>query len=579
MSPLVRCIRFLLLPVAIPLCCPAQQGVVPSSTTNEAFLQPQVTNEKGDGSSPVAILPGPLIEATELYRRGDFAGALAAYKHWLELHPGSPDAYAGIVRTYLKKKDPKQAAEAAEQGIVASASPQVRAARAEVWFRQGRIADAENEWVGIVNSGYPEARAYLGIARVRGAVAMYKGAKAMIDKAYELDPNDPDIDDEWVGTLSRNERIKYLQDRLAGQNNWTPDEREDARNYLEFLLARSKQKDASCRLVSHVTSTETQLLSLLHDPTHLRGFGLPVFLNGRKSSLMLDTGAGGIVVKRSIAEHSGITKISTSKIWGIGNKGRRNAFIGIADSIKIGELEFQGCPVEVIESRSVADEDGLIGADVFEDFLVELDFPNQKLRLSPLPQRPGEALQKPALRDEDDSDESNGVEPTNESSGEGKPEGKTKTPERAGPQDRYIAPEMQRYTRVFRFGHDLLVPTKIGDVSSKLFLLDSGALTNSISPEAAREVTKVHGDPDMIVEGISGRVEKVFSATKATLQFGHLRQENQDMTAFDTKSLSDDTGTEISGFLGFTTLRFLDIKIDYRDALVDFQYDAKRWNR
>jgi len=51
-----------------------------------------------------------------------------------------------------------------------------------------------------------------------------------------------------------------------------------------------------------------------------------------------------------------------------------------------------------------------------------------------------------------------------------------------------------------------------------------------------------------------------------------LRQENQDMTAFDTKNLSDDIGTEISGFLGFTTLRLLDIKIDYRDALVDFKY-------
>ncbi len=43
--------------------------------------------------------------------------------------------------------------------------------------------------------------------------------------------------------------------------------------------------------------------------------------------------------------------------------------------------------------------------------------------------------------------------------------------------------------------------------------------------------------------------------------------------------ISDHAGTEISGTLGFTPLRLLDIKIDYRDGLVDFGYDAKRWGQ
>jgi Aspartyl protease len=130
---------------------------------------------------------------------------------------------------------------------------------------------------------------------------------------------------------------------------------------------------------------------------------------------------------------------------------------------------------------------------------------------------------------------------------------------------------------VFRFGHDLLIPTSIGKVHAKLFILDTGSLVNFISPAAASEVTKVHGDSDTIVTGLSGKVDKVYSANKAVLQFGHLRQENQDMTAFDTTQLSDDAGTEVSGLLGFAMLRFLDIKIDYRDALVDFGYNPKRW--
>ena len=212
-------------------------------------------------------------------------------------------------------------------------------------------------------------------------------------------------------------------------------------------------------------------------------------------------------------------------------------------------------------------EDGLIGADVFGDFLVEIDFPWEKLKLRELPKRPGQSDQPLALKnEEDDSDQEAASKTDTPEAGDKKTALGASS---SGPQDRYIAPEMQSFAHVYRFGHHLLVPTKVGDAPSKLFLLDTGALTNSISPEAAREVTKVHND-STIVKGLSGSVNKVYTAKKAVLQFGHLRQENQDMLSFDTTSISNDNGTEVSGFLGFVTLRFLDIKIDYRDALVDF---------
>jgi hypothetical protein len=135
---------------------------------------------------------------------------------------------------------------------------------------------------------------------------------------------------------------------------------------------------------------------------------------------------------------------------------------------------------------------------------------------------------------------------------------------------------MQSYTRVFRFGHLLLVPTTIGGAPGKLFLLDSGAFNNHITPAAAREVTKVRNS-DTIVHGLSGSVNKVYSADKAVLEFGRLKQENQDLLTFDLTGISDRVGTEISGTLGFGVLRMLDVKIDYRDGLVDFEYDPKRW--
>src|SRR5205814_4915469 len=90
-----------------------------------------------------------------------------------------------------------------------------------------------------------------------------------------------------------------------------------------------------------------------------------------------------------------------------------------------------------------------------------------------------------------------------------------------GPQDRYIAPEMQSYTKIFRFGHELLIPTRVSDAPTKLFLIDTGGFSNMISADAAREVTKVHSDSRMQIRGLNGTVKNVYSADKAVIQFSH----------------------------------------------------------
>ena len=62
------------------------------------------------------------------------------------------------------------------------------------------------------------------------------------------------------------------------------------------------------------------------------------------------------------------------------------------------------------------------------------------------------------------------------------------------------------------------------------------------------------------------------------LQFSHFLHERQQLVSFDTSRMSNDTGTEIAGILGFAMLRLMDVKIDYRDGLVDFQFDPNRFH-
>jgi hypothetical protein len=134
---------------------------------------------------------------------------------------------------------------------------------------------------------------------------------------------------------------------------------------------------------------------------------------------------------------------------------------------------------------------------------------------------------------------------------------------------------MSNWTRVFRFGHMVLVQTNVNDSPRMLFGLDTGAFANILSVRAGHQVSKVSSEERLRVHGLNGEVTKVYSA-KATLSFGHLRQPSMDIVTLDLSSQSRRFGTEISGFLGFAMLRLLEVKLDYRDGLVDFEYDPKR---
>jgi hypothetical protein len=137
---------------------------------------------------------------------------------------------------------------------------------------------------------------------------------------------------------------------------------------------------------------------------------------------------------------------------------------------------------------------------------------------------------------------------------------------------------MSDWTKVFRFGHTMLVPTSVNDSKFMLFGLDTGAFSNLLSVRAGRQVSKVSSEDRVRVRGVNGAVNKVYSSEKATLRFGHFQQPNLGIITLDLSTISRHTGTEVSGFLGFAMLRQLEVELDYRDGLVDFKYDPKRVN-
>jgi predicted aspartyl protease len=370
----------------------------------------------------------------------------------------------------------------------------------------------------------------------------------MIDKARALDPVDPDVELEWNNSLPLGDRIGRLEKYLKSPAGAQANDRANDQHYLDYLKTLANAP-GSCQLVQPRDSAEFPMGRILADAEHVRGYGIQVSVNSRKANLMLDTGASGILISHRLAEKARLTKITETTIRAIGDGGESGAYAAIAGSVKIGDLEFRDCPVRVLENPSMVDEEGVIGADFFEHFLVNLDFPEQKLHLSALPKR---------ARD--------GLDPLTGST----------TREL---QEWYLPREMDSYTRAYRFGSYLLIPTQVGDVRGKLFVLDTGGFKSQITPVAARQITRLRGASDTTVTGINGTVKHVYSADNIPLQFGNLPQQSRSLISFDLTPVSNGLGTEISGILGFDLLQSLDIKIDYRDALVDFQYQPKRRNR
>jgi tetratricopeptide (TPR) repeat protein len=524
------------------------------------------------GAPPVSDAD-TLVLAEKLYGQGDYAAALAQYQALLPAHPKWPKIYSGLARVYLKQGKVQEASDAVAKGLEQADSPAIRIALGEVDFRQGKIFEAEQEWAKVINSGNEEARAYLGMARVSHANSMYKRSNTLIDKAHELDPQDPDIRRYWIGTRSRQERIKDLEAELL-----QIDAKSERRIHLQHALDLLKSTQGqNCRLVGNITSTETPLVRLMRDADHPRGVGLAVGIDGEKSKLMLDTGSSGILINQKLADKAGIARIVDTEVHGIGDQNTRS-YLGIAKSIKIGQLEFQNCAVGVIDERNLLSEDGFIGTDVFESFLIEIDVPGGKLRLSELPKRPSETPTQLSLHADGESGQE-GDDPQLSSTASGNSPNSA-AGKSTGPQDRYIAPEMKAYTPVFRFGHDLLIPTKIGDVPAKLFAIDTGSFRTIVSPDAAREITRIHGNAFDRVKGVSGEAKKVYDAETVVFQFGHLREKGRNIPSLDISKFSESTGTEISGFLGFIDiLQYLDIKLDYRDGLVDFAFTTAPINQ
>ena len=404
----------------------------------------------------------------------------------------------------------------------------------EVLFRRGDFAHAEAEFKQSTKLDPNFARAWWGLARIAACTSMDKTADQYFQRAHELAPRDPQLFLAWANRLKGAEHIDALETYASmADPNREQKELDGLRQHIR--LDKSLRGRKITALASAYEKTEIPLLALVNS-NHTRSYGVEVDINGKKLKLVLDTGAGGIVIQRSAAERAGVERLTDVNLNGFGDNAKlRSGYAGLAARVGIGSVQFRDALINVSNQEFVDIEDGLIGTDVFSQFIVTMDFAARTLRLEPLP----------------------GYRPESEESLDATPRA-----------------DMQGWTRFFQFGHMLLIPTRVGESREALFVIDTGAARTLISYDMAAEVSKLDRNDKLGLRGINGQVADVYQTGNLYLQFAGFRQKSLGMTSFDMWPQSRGIGTEISGFLGLPVLSLFTITIDYRDGIIKFDYQG-----
>jgi predicted aspartyl protease len=404
----------------------------------------------------------------------------------------------------------------------------------ETCYRRADFDGAASHFTAALQSSSAIARAYLGLAKLDQLQSRRAAARARIERAYSLDPNDPEIMRAYAAlALTPADEIAVLQ-RYIGRGP------HESRKDLETAIAR-------IQVLSRLNGRKTAILSTPYAPYKLKllpwvptagfatGILLKISINGSRPLLLaLDTGANGIYVSRKAVEKLQLENLVDAAVTGLG-EGRQDSRLALAETVQIGELGFRNCPVYVTRQPITDWADGVIGASFFERFLLRLDARRQTLELSPYPGAPPEAV-----RSEDTWKEWGGT----------------------------VSKEANGDLPFYRIEDFVVVPTLVNRRHSGYFVLDTGAAHTVVDSSIAATECPTDSPKLLALAAPGGEIRRAASTGLLRFQFGGHEFTDTDVATFDFATVSDSCGVRISGLLGYPLLRRSVLRINYRDGLL-----------
>jgi clan AA aspartic protease (TIGR02281 family) len=491
--------------------------------------------------------------------RKDFPTALAFYRDVLKRDSDSQEGQLGLVRSLIGKDDTTGATDEARRALATHPHTALaEVAAGEAAYRNADFESMRAHAVAAVLDNPCGGRGLALFARYSSLFGLFATEARLLADAHRLRPNDDLITRAWIQSLPRKERTAELGKYLDSKPSLSPRDQNDLINIEDHLKARRPDE---CRITTKTDTVHIPFVPVYGDSTRPVAYGLDVAFNGKHRKMQVDTGASGIVLTAAAAEKLGLSPEFRTHASGVGDNGEVDSYLTHVSSVRIGELKVSDCLVEVLQ-HSTLEVDGLIGIDVFDRWLVTLDYQNAQMRLNPLPPRPG--AQPPPADAPFGRLNSSGSATQEDADIE------------SIPRDAIVPNDNQEWLRVARVGNELLLQSSVNGGPKRYMIADTGADQTLLSLPLAREAGEPKEDPTRRITGISGDVKKVYRIEGATLQFGLMRLPPSPYPALDLTGVSHDEGVEVSGLIGLPTLSRLTIVIDYRDNLIQLKYDPRR---
>ena len=460
----------------------------------------------------------PDTSANNAYGDGRYTDAEGLYAQALAQKPQDVELSAALVHTLLHEGKVSEASTQANDMLQANPRSAIAlTAVAEVELRQGQpwLAMQSLDQATAADACY--ARSHLIRSRVLRINSMYTSERAEIQRAYDIDPADPDIQRTWQGIVSPAHEIEGIDRGLASMKDLDAETRQKAEASIHSTMPLLYENSQTCKVVPSIASAEFPLQPSKLDPKQIDGYKLEVQLPQSKAKLLVDTAASGLFISKALADQNGFKPSAD------GPEGTVHV-----DSLKVGPLEFRDCTVGVSQTPFAGD--GFIGTDIFSSWLITLDYRLDKMTLAPLPKLASLL-----------------------------------------PGDRVTPRELADFMPVYHRRQYLLVPITFKDKSQKLFILATGMRYSAMTPEAAHSVSKItmnFTNSEQTTSG--GRVQ--FYREIFDMQMGSLPQIHQGhVLEFDPSAIEHNSGFQVAGMLGLDILHSLTLHLDYRDGLVKFE--------
>jgi predicted aspartyl protease len=412
--------------------------------------------------------------------------------------------------------------------------PSIETLLGDIYYRMADFDKAEAMYRSAETSDPCEARAWLGLGRLDLLNSCRRAARAKFTRAYALDPRDPQVVRAYASNAdSVAEEVAILKKYLAMR----VEQQRDLESALGHIIFHEKTGNRKLGVLASKYCRYELPLQASKEGTFL----LQVRINeGRPQRLILDTGARGIVISARAARDLGLRYLVQSALGGLGNSDATSAQTALADTVRIGDLTYRDCAIDVSDRSLSERADGVIGSVVFQQFLVSLDIPGKRVELLPFEEELPDASQA----QEDWAD-----------------------------RDRAIPAGMEHFIPIAQISNILLVPTQLKGAGSGYFMLDTGASASSVSRSLAPNVNLTFFGASFMFHGANGDLQTTYRAYPFELRFANHSFIDPALIALDLRSISNQEGVEISGFIGCPMLSHSRITIDYRDGLLNVEDD------